>query len=52
VATVLAEVPGVERVSQLALYDGDGAAVTCANVPLCPTDLVRSLPHILRTVED
>jgi predicted phage baseplate assembly protein len=52
VGAVLADVPSVERVTDLALHDGDGAAATCANVPLCPTDLVRSLPHILQIVED
>jgi predicted phage baseplate assembly protein len=52
VAAVLADVPGVDRISDLDLFDGDGSAATCANVRLCPTDLVRSLPHALQTVED
>jgi predicted phage baseplate assembly protein len=53
IGAVLADVPGVERISDLALYDGYGDdAATCANVSLCPTDLVRSMPHILQTVED
>ena len=52
VAAVLADVPGVDQVLDLALFGADGLAATCANVTVCPTDLVRSLPHELQAVED
>jgi predicted phage baseplate assembly protein len=56
VAAVLADVPGLDRISDLTLFEGDGAggaasAATCPNLPLCPTDLVRSLPHSLHVLE-
>jgi predicted phage baseplate assembly protein len=51
VAAALADVPGVDRVGDLDLFGADESAATCASVPLCPTDLVRSLPHVLQIVE-
>jgi hypothetical protein len=42
VMSLLADVPGVSRVTGLALHSGDGAAGgRCDNVALCPHELVR-----------
>jgi predicted phage baseplate assembly protein len=51
VAAVLADVPGVARVVDLDLFGTGDSPTTCANLPLCSTDLVRSLPHVIHIVE-
>ena len=51
VAAVLADVPGVVQVRDLDLFGVGQSAATCANVPLCDTDLVRALPPVLTITE-
>jgi len=51
VMSVLAELPGVTFVDQLALTGGDPAQALCVNLPLCPTELVASQKHRITVVE-
>jgi len=48
--TLLARLPGVRHVDDLALSTDDTAA-SCDNLDLCPTDLVDSQPHRITVVE-
>jgi predicted phage baseplate assembly protein len=51
VMSVLAALPGVTFVDQLALTGADPAQGLCVNLPLCPTELVASQKHRITLVE-
>jgi hypothetical protein len=48
---LLNALPGVRHVDGLGIRGPGDTAPRCGNLPICPTDLVRSGPHHIRVEE-